>query len=58
MINLQTITYIQDNSMVGTCNISLEVASPTTVTLGRLPTQLEVDKVIQVIHIMFVFVNR
>ena len=39
----------QDNSMVGTCNISLEVAIPTGVTLGRLPTQLEVDKAIQVI---------
>ena len=48
---MQTITYIQDNSMVGTCNISLEVASPATVTLGRLPTQLEVDKAIQVNHV-------
>ena len=45
--------------MVGTCNISLEVASPATVTLGRLPTQLEVDKAIQVtMYIMFALVKR
>lgn len=38
----------QDNNMVGTCNISIEVATPTTVMLGSLPAQLVVDKVIQV----------
>ena len=42
----------QDNSMVGTCNISLEVATPGTVMLGSLPAQLEVDKVIQVCSIL------
>ena len=43
-----TILMTQDNSMVGTCNISLEVATPANVMLGSLPAQLEVDKVIQV----------
>ena len=38
----------QDNSMAGTCNISLEVARPTTVMLGSLPAQLEVDKAVKV----------
>lgn len=47
--------------MVGTCNISLEVATPATVMLGSLPAQLEVDKVIQVCKIVvsyFVFLKR
>ena len=34
--------------MAGTCNISLEVARPTTVMLGSLPAQLEVDKAVKV----------
>ena len=33
--------------MAGTCNISLEVARPATVTLGRLPARIEVDTVVQ-----------
>ena len=37
----------QDNRKASTCNISLEVARPATVTLGRLPTRIEVDTVVQ-----------